>query len=279
MIIIRRAGNVLHVCILISRHVTKQNVLVLLQKHHLAFPSDKTSIHFPCFSYRQRQLSKNKTAPTHPPVILTLDLSDLSSLPDHIKQALEIFGCIDILVHNGGISSRGDVLSTEVDVAVKVMMVNYFGQLALTKALLPSMIERQSGHIVAVSSVQGRIAIPYRSAYTASKHALQAFSDSLRAEVARYNIKVSVISPGYIATALSINSLSGSGEAHGEMDSEIANGYKPEYVADEILSAVVQGKKEVIISPITPWLAIIIRTFAPSLYFWIMERRAENTSH
>jgi dehydrogenase/reductase SDR family protein 7B len=64
-----------------------------------------------------------------------------------------------------------------------------------------------------------------------------------------------------------------------EMDSAIASGYKPGYVADKILSAVVEGKKELIISPITPWLAIIIRTFAPSLYFWIMERRAENTSN
>jgi short-subunit dehydrogenase len=60
------------------------------------------------------------------------------------------------------------------------------------------------------------------------------------------------------------------------MDSAIANGYKPEYVADKILSAVVQGKKELIISPATPWLGILIRTFAPSIYFWIMETRAQN---
>jgi short-subunit dehydrogenase len=61
-----------------------------------------------------------------------------------------------------------------------------------------------------------------------------------------------------------------------EMDSAIANGYKPEYVADKILSAVVQGKKELIIAPVMPRLAILIRTLAPSFYFWIMERRAHN---
>ncbi|PNF35180.1 Dehydrogenase/reductase SDR family protein 7-like [Cryptotermes secundus] len=216
--------------------------------------------------------------PTHLPVVLPLDLSDLNSLPDCVTQALAIFGHVDILIHNGGISNRGDVISTDVDVAMKIMMVNYFGQMVLTKAVLPSMIERRSGHIVTVSSIQGRIAIPYRSAYAASKHALQAFSDSLRAELARYNIKVSVISPGYIATALSVNALTGSGEAYGETDSATANGYTPEYVAEKILSAVVQCKEEMIISPVVPRLAMLIRTLAPSLYFWIMERRARNTS-
>lgn len=226
---------------------------------------------------RNDLLAMHVTVPTYPPVILPLDLSDLNSLPERITQALAIFGHIDILIHNGGISNRGDVLSTNVDVAIKVMVVNYFGQMALTKAVLPSMIKRRSGHIVVVSSVQGRIAIPFRSAYAASKHALQAFSDTLRAEVAKYNIKVSVISPGYIATALSLNALTGSGERHGVMDSTVASGYKPDYVAEKILCAVADGKKELIISPIVPRLAVLIRTIAPSLYFWVMERRARKS--
>lgn len=77
------------------------------------------------------------------------------------------------------------------------------------------MVERKGGHIVFVSSVQGLIAIPQRSSYAASKHALQAFADTLRAEVDQYNIKISVISPSYIKTSLSINALTGTGEAHG----------------------------------------------------------------
>ncbi|XP_069672235.1 dehydrogenase/reductase SDR family protein 7-like [Periplaneta americana] len=224
---------------------------------------------------RNDLLAMHVTVPTHPPVILPLDLSDLNSLPERITQALAIFGHIDVLIHNGGISNRGDILSTNVDVAIKVMVVNYFGQMALTKAVLPSMIDRRSGHIVTISSVQGRIAIPYRSAYAASKHALQAFYDTLRAEIAKYNITVSVISPGYIATAMSINALTGSGEQYGAMDESTASGYKPEYVAEKILLAVAESKKELIIAPLAPRLAILIRTIAPSLYFWIMKRRAE----
>lgn len=215
---------------------------------------------------------------THPPEILQLDLADLESLPERAAQALEIFGQIDILINNGGISNRGDVLSTNADVFIKIMNVNFFGQMVLTKAILPSMIKQQSGHIVAVSSVQGKIAIPFRSAYSASKHALEAFSDSLRAEVAKHNIQVSVISPGYVATSLSVNALTGSGKTHGEMDSTIASGYRPEYVAEEILKAVIHGKKDLVIAPLVPRVAIFLRSFAPSLYFRVMEKRARKNS-
>lgn len=77
------------------------------------------------------------------------------------------------------------------------------------------MIERKQGKIVCVSSIQGKFAIPHRSAYSASKHALQAFCDSLRAEVAPHNIQVLSVSPGYINTALSLNALTGTGRAYG----------------------------------------------------------------
>lgn len=77
------------------------------------------------------------------------------------------------------------------------------------------MVERKSGHVVFVSSVQGLIAIPDRSAYAASKHAMQAFADSLRSEMFQHNINVSVVSPGYVKTAVSLNALTGSGDHHG----------------------------------------------------------------
>ncbi|PSN41085.1 Dehydrogenase/reductase SDR family protein 7 [Blattella germanica] len=204
--------------------------------------------------------AKHKEGFTHKPEIVVMDLADLNSLPERAAQALAIFGHIDILINNGGIGHRGDVLETDIDVAIRVMTVNFFGQMALTKAVLPSMISQKSGHIVAVSSIQGLIAIPY--------------SDSLRAEVAEHNIKVSVISPGYIATAISINALTGSGEKHGVMDKNTAEGYKPEYCAEEIVKAIVHYKKELVITPLVPRLARLIRTLAPSLYFRIMAKRA-----
>lgn len=87
--------------------------------------------------------------------------------------------------------------------------------LILFVAILPKMVERKTGHIVLMSSVQGLIAIPDRSAYAASKFALQAFGDALRSEMHQHNINVSVVSPGYVKTAVSLNALTGSGSKHG----------------------------------------------------------------
>lgn len=87
--------------------------------------------------------------------------------------------------------------------------------MSLLSGLLPSMIGRRQGKIIFVSSVVGRLPIPYRSAYTASKHALQAFADCLRAEMATYNVQVLVSSPGYVATDVSRNAWTGYGTVHG----------------------------------------------------------------
>ncbi|GBP80268.1 hypothetical protein EVAR_90687_1 [Eumeta japonica] len=107
------------------------------------------------------------------------------------------------------------------------------------------MVEQKAGHVVFVSSLQGRIAIPHRSAYGASKHALQAFADSLRAEVNNYNIKVSVISPGYIQTSMSLNALTASGETYGIMDNTTASGYSAEYVANKIMDMITSQSEKI----------------------------------
>lgn len=212
--------------------------------------------------------------PTHPPVIVPLDLSDLNSIPEKVDQILKVHKYIDILINNGGISVRAEVMATSTEVDAKVMLVNYLGSVAMTKAVLPGMVERKTGHIVCVSSVQGKFAIPHRSAYTASKHALQAFCDSLRSEVDQHNVKVTVISPGYINTALSMNAVTGNGQAYGRMDAATATGANPDQVAKQILSEVLKESKDVILAPLAPRLAYYLRFLCPSAYFWIMARRA-----
>lgn len=137
------------------------------------------------------------------------------------------------------------------------------------------MIKRKEGHIVFMSSVQGLIALPERSAYSASKHALQAFADSLRAEVAQYNLYVSVVSPGYVKTQLSVNALTGTGSTYGQKDENTENGYPASYVAEKTVKAVVQKQKEVVIATLLPKVAIFIRRFVPGLYFYIMTKRAK----
>lgn len=137
------------------------------------------------------------------------------------------------------------------------------------------MLKRGSGHIVAISSVQGKLALPHRSAYSASKHALQAFCDSLRAEVASKGIKVTCISPGYIHTKLSLNALTGDGNKYGKMDKTIEKGFAPEYVANEILNAVVSEKSDQVIAQFDARVGVYLRTLLPGLLFWILKKRAD----
>ena len=113
--------------------------------------------------------------------VLPLDLEEHTSFIKTTATALQIFGRIDILVNNGGISQRSLAKDTLVSVDEKIMKVNYTGTIALTKALLPHFIERQQGHIVVTTSIVGLIGTPLRSSYAASKHALHGFFDSLRA--------------------------------------------------------------------------------------------------
>ncbi|XP_072943984.1 dehydrogenase/reductase SDR family protein 7-like [Epargyreus clarus] len=223
-------------------------------------------------------MSKKLPTPTEEPVVIELDLADLDHLDAFIQKVYNICGHIDILINNGGVSHRGAILHTKMDVFKQIMCINYFGAVGLTTAVLPKMVERKSGHIVFISSVQGLIAIPDRAAYAASKHAMQAFGDSLYSEMHQHNVSVTVVSPGFVKTAVSLNALTGSGDAHGVMDKNTAAGFSSEYVAMKILDGVVKKEKDIIISQFLPNLAIFFRHFSPSLYFWFMARRATKTA-
>ncbi|AWP18740.1 putative dehydrogenase/reductase SDR family member 7B [Scophthalmus maximus] len=211
---------------------------------------------------------------THTPRTVTFDLADTESVDRAAEQILKCHGQVDVLINNAGISYRGNILETHLSVQRDVMDTNYFGPIALTQALLPSMVRQRSGHIVVISSVQGKIAIPHRSAYAASKHATQAYFDCLRAEIERYGIPVSVISPGYIRTNLSLNAVSGDGSKYGVLDKTTAMGRDPRDVAQAVLKAVRQRSKDVVLAGPMPTVAIYLRTLWPALFFKLMASRA-----
>lgn len=216
----------------------------------------------------------NSVIQTYTPCTVTFDLSNTSVVSSAAEEILKCHGHVDVLINNAGISYRGNILDTHVSVQRDVMETNYFGPVALTQAILPSMVERRSGHIVVISSVQGKISIPYRSAYSASKHATQAYFDCLRAEVERLGLQVSVISPGYIRTNLSINAVTGDGSKYGVMDKTTARGSDPVDVARAVLKAVCHKQKDVVLAGLLPTAAIYLRTLWPSLYFRLMASRA-----
>ncbi|XP_037666309.1 dehydrogenase/reductase SDR family member 7B isoform X2 [Choloepus didactylus] len=223
---------------------------------------------------RDLAASRATKVQTHKPCMVTFDLTDPGTIVVASAEILKCFGCVDILINNAGISYRGAITETTADVDKRVMETNYFGPVALTKALLPPMIRRRQGHIVVISSIQGKVSIPFRSAYAASKHATQAFFDCLRAEMEQYEIAVTVISPGYIHTNLSVNAVTADGSRYGVMDETTAQGRSPEEVARDIIAAVGKKEKEVILADVLPLLAIYLRTLAPGLFFSLMASRA-----
>ncbi|KAF6734518.1 Dehydrogenase/reductase SDR family member 7B [Oryzias melastigma] len=209
-----------------------------------------------------------------PPSTVVFDLAKTDTLGKAAEEILKCYGHVDVLINNAGISYRGNILDTHISVQREVMETNYFGPISLTQALLPSMVHRRSGHIVVISSVQGKIAIPYRSAYAASKHATQAFFDCLRAEMEQYGIPVTVISPGYIQTNLSVNAVTGDGSKYGVLDKTTAAGQKPKDVAHAVLEAVCQRSSDVLLAGPLPSLAVYLRTLWPALFFKLMSSRA-----
>jgi len=178
---------------------------------------------------------------------------------------------IDALYNFGGISQRALASETPLFVDRKLFEVNYFGTIALTKLVLVHMIENGGGHLAATSSLVGKFGFPYRSAYSASKHALHGFFESLLAENKANNIRVSMIIPGFINTNISVNAINKEGKAHGKLDSNQAQGMSAETCAQIICKALKKEKKEILVGK-KDKIMVHIRRFLPRLYYYMASR-------
>ena len=203
--------------------------------------------------------------------ILPFDLELSDTLNHTVAIAIKLFGHIDVLVNNGGISQRSLAKDTKLEVYRRLMQVNYFGTLALTQSLLPHFIERKQGHFVAVTSIVGKIGSPYRSGYAASKHAVHGYYDSLRAEHHQDNINVSLICPGWVNTSVSKNALTGDGTALGQTDRAQAEGMSVEYCARAIRAAIENDKPEIWLGG-REKLAVYVKRFFPGLFRKILRK-------
>lgn len=197
--------------------------------------------------------------------ILQLDLLNSNTLPAKASEAIDFFGQVDILVHSGGISQRSMVVDTPLEIDRRIMEINFFGAVALTKEILPRMIENGFGHIVPISSLTGKFGSPYRSGYAASKHALHGFFDSLRAENYKKNIFVTIPTPGFIRTNISINAVTETGESLNQMDDAQENGMAPERCAELIVKGVERQKNELLIGG-KETFGVYIKRFFPNWF-------------
>jgi dehydrogenase/reductase SDR family protein 7B len=217
--------------------------------------------------YNVKAACKGNTMDIH---VLPLDLENTESLTEAAESALKIYGRIDMIIHSGGVSQRSLAMETDLSVAQKIMNINFWGTVALSQAILPSMLANSSGHIVVISSLVGKFGTKFRSAYSASKHALHGYFDSLRVEIDP-KIKITIICPGFIKTNVTINALTAHGARQNTMDDAQANGMSPAECAEEIVKAVTAGKEEVYIGGKEKY-GVLIKRFLPGLFSKIIRK-------
>ncbi|MEK7719815.1 MAG: SDR family oxidoreductase [Bacteroidota bacterium] len=202
---------------------------------------------------------------------LAFDLAVPEEVGSAVATVQSAFPRVDILVNNGGISQRSLLIDTPMEVARKIMEVDFWGHAGLTRQILPFMVKSGGGHIVVVSSLTGLFGFPQRSAYAAAKHALHGYFETLRLEHFRDNIRVTMVCPGMVKTNISIHSLISTGGEHGLMDKGQEEGVSAAYCANKIVKAVNSNRKEVIIGKkdvIMPYL----KRYIPWLFYKIAQR-------
>jgi short-subunit dehydrogenase len=200
--------------------------------------------------------------------------ADVTSPDDRRKMvdaAMERFGGLDILVNNAGIGATGHFADVSPDRMRKIMEVNFFGVTEMTRVFLPLLKKGNKPAVVNVSSITGKRGIPARSEYSASKFAVQGFSEALRAELAKDGVDVLVVCPGFTATNFSQNMI----EQKALIQYDHLRGMTPEQVAHATLKAIAKGKNEIHLT-FQGKLVALISKFFPRLADWIARKKVRS---
>lgn len=207
-------------------------------------------------------------------VILPADLVK-DPLAPLTSEALRAYGHIDILINNAGVTQRSLAVDTMLEVDRRLMEINFFAPVSLTKHLLPHFRERQSGHVIVISSMAGLMGFPLRTAYSAAKHALHGYFETLQVEHTIPGLHITIVSPGRVNTPISLHALTGTGSLHNQMDKGQKDGIPVKVCAARILTAIERKKRHVIIArneKLLWWL----RKFIPPLYYSIARKAGLN---
>jgi dehydrogenase/reductase SDR family member 7B len=207
--------------------------------------------------------------------IVLLDIGNHEDVFKIAKETIAKVGNIDILINNAGISQRSLAKDTDFQVDTHIINVDLLGTIAITKAVLPSMLAQKSGHIVTVSSLMGKFGAPLRSGYAAAKHGLHGFFDTLRAELFDDNIKVLMVCPGFVKTNISMNAVVGDGSKQGTMDDATDKGLDPSVVAAKIIKAIRREKEEIYLGG-REVMGVYMKRFFPRILSRIV-RKAKTT--
>ena len=217
-------------------------------------------------------------------LVLPFEATDEGALPGAVDAAWGWKGGVDILVNNAGISQRSLAIDTAPEVYRALIETDLMAPIFLTQRVLPLMAARGRGHIVAISSVAGRVGPVLRTGYAAAKHGLIGYCDALRAEVeAAYGIRVTTVLPGSVRTRVAANALQADGSPRGVSDANIDAGMDPDECARRILHAVAAGTRELIVAEGAEAFAAGLRWQDPERLFDLLaaegKRLAEVREH
>lgn len=203
--------------------------------------------------------------------ILPLDMTKSSTFPNLVLEVVRKYKRIDVLFNVAGISQRALAEETSMDTIRKIMEINFFGTVALSREVLLQMKKQGSGKIAAITSISGKFGFPLRSAYAASKHALHGYFESLQAELLNSPIKVCLMVPGRVSTSISKNALRADGTPWGKMDPGLAGGIPVEKATKQMVNALYKGKREVLIGGKEIWM-VHFKRFLPVLFWRIVSK-------
>jgi short-subunit dehydrogenase len=206
-------------------------------------------------------------------MILPFDLKDTSKASGLAAQVMNKFGRIDVLINNGGFSQRSAARETPEMLERELMEVNYFSAVNLTRAVLPYMLRQKQGQLVIISSIAGKFGFYLRSSYSAAKHALHGYFESLRLETEKQGIRTLLVCPGKIKTAVSLNAVLADGSKHKQMDPSHEQALSAEACAEQIIQGML-GKKEELFIGGKEILMIRIRRFFPALFSRILRKQS-----
>lgn len=203
--------------------------------------------------------------------VLPLDLENTSTISEKVEQVIQKFGRIDVLINNSGMGHRTKAVNTPTGIDRKVMEVNFFGTINLTKAVALKMQQQKSGKIVTIASIMGKYGLPLYATYSASKFALYGYFESLRQELYADNVKVLIVSPGFINTDVSTKLLLENGSEYGVKSESQNKGMSPADCAKGIIKAIKGNRDHKYVGGYEIF-SVYVKQYFPKIFYRLMRK-------
>jgi short-subunit dehydrogenase len=218
-----------------------------------------------------KRVAENCKTDSNTIFILPLDLEHSADIEEKVNQVIQRFGRIDVLINNGGIGQRGRAVNTQTEVDRRVMEINFFGTINLSKAVSRVMQKQKSGKLVVISSIMGKYGMPLYTTYAASKHALYGYFESLRQELYADNVKVLIVSPGFIDTDVSVKLLTETGDQYGVKSDAQKKGMSAIDCAKGIVKAIKGGYNHKYVGGYELF-SVFVKQIIPKTFYKLMRK-------